>query len=200
MYEDPQRDWMSAHRVIRELRELHPDRVLSLTDAILVAERQAQALLTMSSCTQPPVNTDLVAGLPAVRVTFDRSMPRGASGACLWDSTEKTWVIRIRAGEPRRRQRLSICHEFHHLLNYGYTGLREPERSVGGQAAREYVADYFAGCLLMPSVLLKRAWYHGIQDVANLADLFDVSGPAIEVRLDQLDLRPRFVFQQRSTT
>ena len=52
----------------------------------------------------------------------------------------------------------------------------------------EQVADYFAGCLLVPRPLLKRAWGNGIQRQDELARAFNVSEQAIRVRLRQTGL------------
>ncbi|MFP3700396.1 ImmA/IrrE family metallo-endopeptidase, partial [Burkholderia sp. SIMBA_013] len=46
-------------------------------------------------------------------------------------------------------------------------------------------ADYFAGCLLVPKKLLKRAYYGGMQRPADLAAYFQVSEAAMTVRLRQ---------------
>lgn len=49
-------------------------------------------------------------------------------------------------------------------------------------------ADYFAGCALVSKRDLKRAWGYGIQRPVDLAAHFNVSEPAIRVRLAQTGL------------
>jgi Zn-dependent peptidase ImmA (M78 family) len=50
------------------------------------------------------------------------------------------------------------------------------------------MCDYFAACLLMPRMWVKRAWSDGINDQRALAALFDVSVTAMGIRLEQLGL------------
>ena len=52
----------------------------------------------------------------------------------------------------------------------------------------EQAADYFAGCALMPKMLVNRAWTSGHQRPELLAAIFDVSARAAEVRLAQIGL------------
>jgi Zn-dependent peptidase ImmA (M78 family) len=51
----------------------------------------------------------------------------------------------------------------------------------------EAACEYFAACLLMPRIWMKRAYFdNGFQDVPSLARLFGVSCLAMRVRLEQL--------------
>ncbi len=59
------------------------------------------------------------------------------------------------------------------------------------------MCDYFAACLLMPRIWVKRAWGDGINDQRALAALFDVSTTAMGIRLEQLGLTgPRRRYRQ----
>jgi Zn-dependent peptidase ImmA (M78 family) len=55
----------------------------------------------------------------------------------------------------------------------------------------EQLCDYFAACLLMPRPWVKRAYCGGVQNVAQLASMFDVSQPAMQVRLSAIGLIDR---------
>ena len=79
--------------------------------------------------------------------------------------------------------------EFKHVLDHPNVGLFYGP--AGGRTRQEHVerlCDYFAGCLLVPRPWLKRALTSGIQDLSELADLFQVSQPAMQVRLLQVGL------------
>jgi Zn-dependent peptidase ImmA (M78 family) len=52
----------------------------------------------------------------------------------------------------------------------------------------ERVADRFAAALLMPKLQIRRDWTDGLQEVGILARRYNVSRPAMEVRLRQLGL------------
>jgi Zn-dependent peptidase ImmA (M78 family) len=136
---------------------------------------------------------------------------RAASGSSCWDNQRKAWVISVNPDEPRTRQRFTLMHEYKHIVDHYHPGLggRLPA-TVYGLDPVEYVAEYFAGCVLMPKRWIKAAYYDGIQGVADLAELFDVSVRAMEVRLSQLGIvarndvstgssQPRFRMQPRRT-
>ena len=64
-----------------------------------------------------------------------------------------------------------------------FTGTKRSQASDRLESA----CEYFAACLLMPRVWMKRAYFDdGIQDVPSLARLFGVSWLAMRVRLEQL--------------
>jgi hypothetical protein len=88
-------------------------------------------------------------------------------------------------GIAQTRQRFCVAHETGHLL------LHEPGRayrddfSSSGQSISEIQANNFAANLLMPSWLVNAYATGGVR-VAQLAKLFDVSQPAMEIRLKSL--------------
>lgn len=68
--------------------------------------------------------------------------------------------------------------------------LHHPTREylyAGSRQRAERLCDYFAGCLLMPKMHVKRLHGQGL-DVSQLARAFGVSLPAMRVRLTQLGL------------
>jgi Zn-dependent peptidase ImmA (M78 family) len=174
--------------VLASLRALLPKRRLNLFEAMRIAELQANRLLELSGARDIPVPIEVVTDLPRIHIDYEVDMP--ASGASDWDSQRKTWVITLNALEPGTRQRLSILHEYKHIIDHGSAGL-VPERhgrTHYGLSQEEFLAEYFAGCVLMPKRILKRAWGDGIQRIGDLAELFDVSERAMQVRLGQVGL------------
>jgi len=165
--------------VLATLRQLIPDRPLRLHEALRIAELQANRLLELSSNPDQPAGAELVTGLPRIRVEY-RRLP--TSGLSYWNGRE--WVIGINLSEPETRQRFTLLHEFKHIIDHGRT------HHLYGSNPRlaERAADYFAGCTLMPKRLVKSAWGNGIQRPEDLAQTFDVSEPAIRIRLAQLRL------------
>lgn len=122
--------------------------------------------------------------LPRVRVVRDELT---VSGTSHWNGTH--WIITLNSSEPRTRQRFTLMHEFKHIVDHGHAALLYAgnRRHTSSEQA-ELVADYFAGCLLMPRRLLKRAWCDGKQRPNELARHFAVSPRAVEVRLAQTGL------------
>lgn len=177
--------------VVSTLRDCVPLRPLLRTEALRIAELQAQKFLVLAGVTEPPVPQAIIAELPRVQVAVLRPFP--VSGATHWKDGK--WLIVLNGREPETRQRFSLAHEFKHILDDRFVDLLQrhvPE--ADRHAWQEQVCDYFAGCLLMPRPWLKRAYGQGIQRPKDLARRFNVSEPAIETRLGQIglvDSRPR---------
>jgi hypothetical protein len=131
--------------VLASLRALLPKRRLYLFEAMRIAELQANRLLELSGIRDIPVPIEVVTDLPRVRVDYEVDMP--ASGASDWDAQHKTWVITLNALEPDTRQRLSILHEYKHIIDHGSAGLLPDGhgRTHYGLGQDEFLAEYFAG-------------------------------------------------------
>jgi Zn-dependent peptidase ImmA (M78 family) len=104
-----------------------------------------------------------------------------------WSGSD--WIIALNVYEPRARKRFTHMHEFTHIIDHGYTSklYAGTDRRTAAEQA-EQVADYFAGCVLLPRRLLKRAWGNGVQTPTRLAGVFEVSARAADVRLAQVGL------------
>lgn len=197
---------MNAHEpngnqrsLLAQLRRLRPERRMHFSEALRLAELQANRLRELSEMTDGAMPTEVVADLPRVKLRF-RRLP--TSGLTYWDGG--SWVLGVNQREPETRQRFTIFHELKHIIDHGRTDQLYPavDQKVAERQA-ERAADYFAGCVLMPKRLLKAAWGAGVQRPADLANVFHVSERAVEVRISQLGLTepvkrcaPR---QQRST-
>jgi Zn-dependent peptidase ImmA (M78 family) len=199
----------SERSLLAALRGLIPNRKLTLIEVQRLAELQANRLRELTGADSASL-AEAIAAVPRVRVEY-RRLP--TSGLSFWDGTD--WVIGINRDEPDTRQRFTLLHEFKHILDHRLAARMfvSNERRTAEQQA-EQVADYFAGCALMPKSLLKRAWGNGVQTPDALAALFDASARAVEVRLaqiglsepiDRCDATPHFrprgrYFRQLSTT
>ena len=169
--------------MLAELRSMSPDRPLTLREAYVIAERQATRLLRLSGVTSGPVPDEVISGLPFMAVHV-RKLP-GSSGATHW--VKPRWIVLLNAYEPTVRRRFSLAHEFKHIVDHPRRKYRAaPSRTE--HLANERLCDFFSACLLMPRGWVKRAFGSGIQDIVDLANLFDVSPQAMHVRLVQLGL------------
>jgi Zn-dependent peptidase ImmA (M78 family) len=181
---DNQTTGTGAPSVLASLRALAPQRHLRFAEALRLAELQACKLLELNDIADGPVPNEVVSELARVQVVY-RDLP--TSGMSYWNG--RAWVVCLNSSEPVTRQRFTLLHEFKHIIDHGrasrlYTGTTR----VSGEEQAEQVADYFAGCALMPKRLMKRAWGDGIQRPALLAARFKVSPRAAAVRLAQLGL------------
>ena len=187
--------------VLASLRALAPTHPLTLDEALRLAERQAALLLELCEATAVPVPISMVTDQPRITVEHDPDLPAHAASGCSdWDSRRRTWVISLNPTEPRRRRRFTVLHEYKHIIDHPGPGIR-PSRHAYQRPAAEIVADYFAGCVLIPKRLLTAAYYDGIQRPSDLSQLFDVSQEAIRVRLAQIGLaEPLLADRHRRTT
>jgi len=166
------------------LRELVPKRALTWREAERIAELQANRLREILCVNQAKLPEEAISELPRMEVRRETDLP--VSGLTYWDSGR--WLIALNAHEPIGRQRFSLAHEFKHVLDHTERDLLYLSGRVWSRNEQaEHLADYFAGCLLMPKRWVKRLF--GERDsLIALADAFGVSPRAMHVRLSQLGL------------
>lgn len=168
--------------VLATLRSLIPNReVRSHFEARQVAEHQAIRLLELQGIEDGPVPVEFIADLPKIEIEM---VDAPVSGASFWNGNN--WIIQLNKHESYSRQRFTLAHEYKHIIDHNhadalYTGTRDATPAEQAEQA----ADYFAGCLLVPKKLLKRAYYGGMQRTTDLAAHFQVSEAAMTVRLRQ---------------
>ncbi|TQF73362.1 ImmA/IrrE family metallo-endopeptidase [Rhodococcus spelaei] len=174
--------------VLANLRAVIPTRDnVTFYEALRIAELHANRLLELHRITSGPTPREIITELPKLRIEY---VDAPVSGASFWNG--RAWVIQLNRQESWTRQRFTLAHEYKHIIDHGsattlYTGTAKA--TAAKQA--EQAADYFAGCLLVPKRLLKRAWGTGLQRPRDLARYFQVSEQAITVRLAQTGLVKR---------
>jgi hypothetical protein len=178
---------LGTTNVLGTLRAIIPKRTdMTFAEALRVAELQAHKLLNLSRLTEPPVPSDLITALPKVRVEYISS---AISGASFWNKRRRTWVVQLSRSDSSCRRRFTLAHEYKHIIDHGrHHLLYRGTRRTTPETQAERAADYFAGCVLVPRRLLKRAWDNGVERTSDLARLFHVSEQAIIVRLRQTGL------------
>jgi Zn-dependent peptidase ImmA (M78 family) len=174
--------------LLQRLRALVPRRGLSPAEARQIAERQAAVLLGSAGIDAPGVPDSLITDLSFVAVTRRPGFPTSGMAT----QTDSGWVIVLRAEEAKVRQRFSMFHEFKHVLDDPFIEWMYPTKHGQSPEDRaERICDYFAACVLMPKMWVKRDWAGGgIQDIDRLARRYHVSQVAMAVRLSELRLLP----------
>ena len=181
---------------IASLRDLAPLRPLTRHEALSIAERQALRFLVLAGIETAPVPEHVISGLPRMQVERVTALP--ASGAAQW--ADGRWLILLNRSEPATRQRFSLAHELKHVVDHPFVDRLYGSIDASERAAWiEQVCDYFAGCLLMPRPWLKRA-YAARPDVTRLAQLFEVSRAAMNMRLNQIGMTDALPRCERPTT
>lgn len=176
--------------MLASLRDQVPPRPLTGYELRHVLDRQATRLLRLTETFGPPVPVEAIAAaLPRVVVKRVAGLP--SSGRAQWNGA--AWVLLVDADEPKVRQRYSLAHELAHVIWHPLSAHVLPDTEHALAAERiEQACEYFAACLLMPRVWMKRAYFdEGIQDVPTLSRLFGVSWVAMRVRLEQLGFVPK---------
>ncbi len=163
---------------LRLLRSLHPQRPLHLIEALHVAERQAQRLLRHVGVSRLPVPTEVFQQLSGVSIHRLASAP--VAGASYWNG--RTWIIVIDGRQCDAHQRLTLAHEFKHVIDAGRT------KPYIDEGLAESVADFFARCLLAPRPWVKAEIGRGVQELDVLSRRARMTCHHMAERLSELGL------------
>jgi predicted transcriptional regulator len=180
----------NRYSLLADLRDLVPKRPLYYNEALRVSELQAAVLRRQLGVTSPELPEDAIRSIPRLKIIEIDNLP--SSGTSEW--SRGMWVIALDASEPWQRQRFTTAHELWHVINYPTEQwLCSPDPFRVPDKKRELLADYFAGCLLMPKSYFKLLVGQRYP-VEAIADTFGVCERAVYFRLSQLKLsqsRPR---------
>ena len=169
--------------VLTRLRDIVPIRVLTVTESLELAERQADLLLSLAGITAPPVPETVITDV--ARIEVQRITPSPVFGAAQW--SRGRWLILIRGADATTRQRFTLAHEFKHILDHPFIDSLYPSVCTMTREQRsEAVCDYFAACLLMPRRWIVKTTETDGPNVGRLARRFDVSHTAMQVRLNAI--------------
>ncbi len=144
-----------------------------------------------------PVPVDSIA-VDLLGLTVDENDDLDISGM-LVPSDHQIWLNGREARQSSGRRRFTLAHELGHWVCQYEQGHVEPrycrsdEIGVGVGRRLEREANTFAAQLLMPEVVLRREAAELKLNLHALARLFEVSVPAMKVRLQQLSLLPSYM-------
>jgi Zn-dependent peptidase ImmA (M78 family) len=151
---------------------------------------QARAALDQFWDRQIPVNPKRIAEAAGARVLEDWSMSdHDLSGS--FDIEYGIPTIRFNPNDAIVRQRFTIAHELGHMLLQHGRAMRDNARNYSSTTMqlRERDANTFAAELLMPKEVLDwLVFRENITDTQELARILNVSGAAMQYRLQNLGL------------
>jgi Zn-dependent peptidase ImmA (M78 family) len=152
----------------------------------------------------PPVDVRRIAQDHGLPVLFE-ALGEGISGVLVTHGGSS--YIGVTKADAHCRQRFTIAHELGHYflrhrfeegsvhVDHGHSVSYRADRKAPSFDIREYEANQFAACLLMPSKMIRGAIARlsptsGLWDfhVVQLATQFDVSEQAMTIRLSTLGL------------
>lgn len=173
----------SSTTSLAQLRRMLPSTVLSLSAALLIAERQANRLVAAWTDGDRAVREADIASLTTLDIRRG-PVHRDESGSSRYAAGR--WLIQLSATDGATRQRFTLAHELKHIIDAGSDTNAAYARLSDRQIER--VCDHFAACLLMNKRLVYRLWGDGLRTPEALARACNVSLQAILVRLDVLKL------------
>lgn len=137
----------------------------------------------------PPLEVETLAGIAGI---VDITVSDRISGsALLVGGLAGTYGIVLNRNEGRVRHRFSIAHEIGHRVIHPDRSAHKFLETIAARTRSrnqvETACNYFAGCLLMPREWVNRRAATA-ESAGELARVFDVSVPAMRVRLREIGL------------
>lgn len=178
------------HDLLTQLRRLSPKRRLSYGESVTIARLQAAWTRKLLGTTELAMPLEWVATLPNLELEVLPAYRLGEHTSGLTTRRDGRYLIQVNRNNSAARRRFTLAHEFKHVIDYPYArtlhaGLGTGDADRQGQQI-EWLCDQYAVHLLMPALLVKRAWTQGLQDVELLARAFRVSVEAMRIRLETL--------------
>ena len=161
-------------------RKWIPGRIFQLVEAL------ASKYIKQSKLNQPPVITELIKQFdisPGIEI---RPLPLKAYHGAVWQ-LEDGWVIHLNSGDKPARQRATLFHEVFHILAHSRATPVFRRRGIKEGLFNEVLADYFAGCILMPRGWVKEKWAE-VNDLKRIAEIFQVTEVSMWIRLRTMGL------------
>jgi predicted transcriptional regulator len=138
----------------------------------------------------PPIDVSAIAKSFGINVWEDRNLGSAVSGKLFQDRVNggtSGYSIVVNANEAFVRRRFTVAHEIAHFLLHRDLIREGVEDDTFYRSklssALETQANAMAANILMPYVLINQAVAQGINTVAGLATLFQVSQDAMKVRM-----------------
>ncbi len=192
--------------LIKELRGIAPKRPLTYGESLQVARRQAARLRRWTRSDRLDINLIWLLKQDVVPVHLVPSHRLGEESGATTNAVGGRLQIFLNQNDSERRQRYTLLHETKHWIDFDDADLLHSKLGRGDEKLKaqmiEWIANEFAAHVLMPTVLVKRAWFR-CQDIPTVANLFNVSVEAMATRLERLNLigrpkaQPRVYFRRR---
>ncbi len=151
-----------------------------------LVERLTQKYLKMGNVHSPSVPTVLVGLVDPRRTVEIRMVPLTTYHAGVW-CLKGSWIVQLNENDPPALRRFSLFHEAFHILAHCKTTPKFRKRGAMQGAFNELLANYFAGCLLMPREWVKEKWAQ-VHDIDEMAEIFDVPKSLMWIRLREFGL------------
>ena len=154
--------------------------------AYQLVDKLAQKYLKMGGVCSPPVSTDLIRLFDQQHTVEIRQLPLKAYHGAIWHHKDR-WIIQIKDSDAAPTMRFTIFHEAFHILAHCRTTPVFKKRGASVGSFNEWLADYFASCILMPREWIIEKWAE-VKDLDRMAKTFAVPKSIIFIKLRQMGL------------
>jgi len=161
-------------------REWKPGRIFQLVEAL------ANKYVRKAELSQPPVITEFIKQFdisPGIEI---RLLPLKAYHGAVWH-LEDGWIVHLNTEDKPGRQRTTLFHEIFHILAHSRATPVFKKRGIKEGLFNEMLADYFAGCILMPKEWVKEKWAE-VNDLQQMTKIFQVTEVSMWIRLKLMRL------------
>jgi Zn-dependent peptidase ImmA (M78 family) len=165
-------------------------RLSSQCQIIKLLECLAQSFLQKGgiSCVPVPTSLAMLADEPdSIEV---RLVPLTTAHGGLW-RLERKWIVQLNSNDKPTRRRFTLFHEIFHILAHRKTTPVFSRLGYEGAAFNEWMADYFAACVLAPPHLVEKEWPK-FKDILQMRRHFDVPFGIIIFMLKRVGLAVLF--------
>ena len=151
-----------------------------------LVEMLAQKYLEMGEVRGLPVPTGFVTLFDQQHSVQVREVPLKVYHGAIW-YRDDGWVIQLKASDVPATKRFTLFHEAFHILAHCRTIPVFRKRGAIVGSFNEWLADEFAGCILMPRQWVVEKWAE-VKDLDRMREIFGVPKSAICLKLRQLGL------------
>ena len=124
----------------------------------------------------------------SVRYDDPSDIAMSNNGGTIWVHGKNDFEIVLPNTTSPRRDRFTLAHEFGHYLLHSKQGQQPLVANRTGSDRAEWEANWFAAGFLMPKSELEKA-IKSTNSPILLADLFQVSTKAMQIRLSSIGLK-----------
>ena len=151
-----------------------------------LVERMAEEYIKRAGARCPPVPAEIVSMFDEQhRIEIHETALKAYHGG-VWNLRDK-WVIQLKSDDSTAAKRFTVFHEAFHILAHDRATpmFRQRHRKTG--LFNELLANYFAGCILMPRKWVKERWVE-VKNLDRMAEIFDVEKSLMWIRLREIGL------------
>lgn len=151
-----------------------------------LVERLADKYIEKSHIDRPPVPNKIIDVLDIDRPVEIRPVSLKAYQGAVW-YTDDTWVIQLNEKQPIESKRITLFHEIFHVIAHIKSTPIFKRRGTQEGFFNEFLADYFAGCILIPQKLVVEKWAE-VKELKRMAEIFQVTQLTMWFRLKTMGL------------